>query len=100
MWKNILSESILVHILHMIRSYSDTIFISLYMFYILEGCPLASKITTCNPKCKDDTECFGKKCCSNICNTKSCVPDNLRNDGDGYKQSKCKYILVVGLYLK
>ncbi|KRT80626.1 hypothetical protein AMK59_5713 [Oryctes borbonicus] len=71
------------------------IFISIALLVLLieteaqtKGCPLASKITACSPKCKDDTECFGKKCCANICNTKSCVPDHLKNQGDdGYKKS-------------
>lgn len=43
-------------------------------------------MTACSPKCKDDTECFGRKCCPNICNMKSCVPANLKSDGkDSYK---------------
>uniref|UniRef100_A0A7G3B7M4 Putative wap kazal n=1 Tax=Lutzomyia longipalpis TaxID=7200 RepID=A0A7G3B7M4_LUTLO len=38
-------------------------------------CPLSSKMSSCSPKCKDDTECssLGGKCCPNLCNTKSCV---------------------------
>ncbi|KAL1505424.1 hypothetical protein ABEB36_004996 [Hypothenemus hampei] len=54
-------------------------------------CPLASKMTSCSPKCKDDSECFGKKCCPNICNAKSCVPDHLRNtNNNGYKNQNSK----------
>lgn len=52
-------------------------------------CPLSSKMTTCGPKCKDDTECFGQKCCPNICNTKSCTTGNqLSSANTGYKDSK------------
>ncbi|XP_018564214.1 uncharacterized protein LOC108905715 [Anoplophora glabripennis] len=55
------------------------------------SCPLSSKMTTCTPKCKDDSECFGRKCCSNICNTKSCVPANMKLDNsDGYKNQNSK----------
>ncbi|XP_060526002.1 waprin-Thr1 [Cylas formicarius] len=56
------------------------------------GCPLSSAMTSCSPKCKDDSECFGKKCCANICNTKSCVPDHLKgaNTKDGYKNQNQK----------
>lgn len=54
-------------------------------------CPLSSKMTTCSPKCKDDTECFGQKCCPNICNTKSCTTGNqLSSSNAGYKDSKSK----------
>ncbi|KAF7271525.1 waprin-Thr1 [Rhynchophorus ferrugineus] len=57
------------------------------------NCPLSSKMTSCSPKCKDDSECFGKKCCPNICNAKSCVPDHLRESNskyDGYKNQNSK----------
>ncbi|XP_050293867.1 uncharacterized protein LOC126734336 [Anthonomus grandis grandis] len=53
-------------------------------------CPLSNKMTSCSPKCKDDSECHGKKCCPNICNARSCVPDHLKYataGGDGYKQN-------------
>ena len=43
-----------------------------------QSCPLSSQMTICSPKCKDDTECFGQKCCPNICNTKSCTQANQR----------------------
>ncbi|KAJ8945676.1 hypothetical protein NQ318_012394 [Aromia moschata] len=55
------------------------------------NCPLSSKMTSCSPKCKGDSECFGRKCCPNICNTKSCVPANMKLDSsDGYKNQNAK----------
>ncbi|CAH1968814.1 unnamed protein product [Acanthoscelides obtectus] len=43
---------------------------------------------SCSPKCKEDSECQGRKCCPNICNMKSCVPANHKsNSNDGYKGS-------------
>ncbi|XP_019869975.1 uncharacterized protein LOC109598506 [Aethina tumida] len=55
------------------------------------GCPLSSKVTTCSPKCKDDSDCFGKKCCPDICNQKSCVaPEGNSNTRDGYKNQHAK----------
>lgn len=61
-------------------------------------------MTSCSPKCKDDSECFGKKCCPNVCNAKSCVPDHLRdsNKNDGYKnQNSSKYRdLISNLVLR
>ncbi|XP_030756921.1 WAP, Kazal, immunoglobulin, Kunitz and NTR domain-containing protein 2 [Sitophilus oryzae] len=56
------------------------------------NCPLSSKMTSCSPKCKDDSECFGRKCCPNVCNAKSCVPEHLRdsNKSDGYKNQNAK----------
>ncbi|KAF2894490.1 hypothetical protein ILUMI_11690 [Ignelater luminosus] len=50
-------------------------------------CPLSSKMTTCSPKCKDDTECHGLKCCPNICNSKSCAPANQASSSSKYKGS-------------
>ncbi|XP_017785620.1 PREDICTED: uncharacterized protein LOC108568830 [Nicrophorus vespilloides] len=54
-----------------------------------QDCPLASKMTSCSPKCKDDTECFGRRCCTNICNTKSCAAENQlgASASSGYKGS-------------
>nr|CAH7740013.1 unnamed protein product [Callosobruchus chinensis] len=43
---------------------------------------------SCSPKCKEDSECQGRKCCPNICNMRSCVPANHKSSGnDGYKNS-------------
>ncbi|GAB0093579.1 uncharacterized protein DMENIID0001_087390 [Sergentomyia squamirostris] len=56
-------------------------------------CPLSSKMSSCSPKCKDDTECstLGGKCCHNICNTRSCVLPGSAGSRDssagGYKGS-------------
>lgn len=59
------------------------------MFLIILGdCPLSSKMTTCSPKCKDDTECHGLKCCPNICNTKSCAPANSVGQGSNKYKSQ------------
>ncbi|XP_066146848.1 waprin-like protein [Euwallacea fornicatus] len=54
------------------------------------NCPVSNKMTSCSPKCKDDSECFGRKCCPNVCNIKSCVPDHLKdsNQYDGYKNQQ------------
>ncbi|XP_074029090.1 waprin-Thr1 isoform X2 [Leptinotarsa decemlineata] len=58
------------------------------------NCPLSSSMTSCSPKCKEDSECFGRKCCSNICNTKSCVPANHKdNQNNGYKNQNSKSAL-------
>ncbi|XP_065156768.1 waprin-like protein [Atheta coriaria] len=52
------------------------------------NCPVSSKMQSCSPKCKDDTECFGQKCCPNICNTKSCTQPNQQSGANnGYKGS-------------
>lgn len=50
-------------------------------------------MTSCSPKCKDDTQCHGTKCCPNICNTKSCAPAGLtsRDNNNKYKQTQGKY---------
>lgn len=56
-------------------------------------CPLPSKMTTCSPKCKDDIECPGQRCCKNICNTLSCTVGNqLSSSSSGYKDSKSNYL--------
>ncbi|KAG5881435.1 hypothetical protein JTB14_030557 [Gonioctena quinquepunctata] len=61
------------------------------------NCPLSSSMTSCSPKCKGDSECFGRKCCPNICNTKSCVPANLKDSQNGgYKNQNTKS--AVGSY--
>ncbi|KAJ8914280.1 hypothetical protein NQ315_011014 [Exocentrus adspersus] len=53
-------------------------------------------MTSCSPKCKDDYECSGRKCCSNICNTKSCVPANMKLDGNnGYKNQNSRCFVTV-----
>ncbi|KAH1012135.1 hypothetical protein HUJ05_011346, partial [Dendroctonus ponderosae] len=59
---------------------------------ISDACPPSNKMSSCSPKCKDDTQCHGKKCCPNICNTKSCVPDHLLEStkNDGYKNQHSK----------
>lgn len=52
-------------------------------------CPSYSQVTTCTPKCKEDSECaaLGGKCCPNLCNHKSCVTKgNTNKSGD----SKCE----------
>ncbi|CAH1968813.1 unnamed protein product [Acanthoscelides obtectus] len=55
------------------------------------GCPPSSSMLSCSPKCKEDSECQGRKCCPNICNMKSCVPANHKsNSNDGYKGSSQK----------
>nr|CAH7762263.1 unnamed protein product [Callosobruchus chinensis] len=52
------------------------------------GCPSSSSMLSCSPKCKEDSECQGRKCCPNICNMRSCVPANHKSSGnDGYKNS-------------
>lgn len=50
-------------------------------------CPLSSQATTCSPKCVSDNDCLssGKRCCSNICNTKSCVFPKSGASGGGDK---------------
>uniref|UniRef100_A0A336L5S8 CSON000614 protein n=1 Tax=Culicoides sonorensis TaxID=179676 RepID=A0A336L5S8_CULSO len=52
-------------------------------------CPLSSQATTCTPKCISDNDCLssGKRCCPNICNTKSCVfpKSGAGGSGDKYK---------------
>lgn len=64
----------------------------------LANCPVSSKMQSCSPKCKDDTECFGQKCCPNICNTKSCTQPNQQSGANnGYKGSSCK---LCALYKK
>nr|CAI5842144.1 unnamed protein product [Callosobruchus analis] len=54
---------------------------------------------SCSPKCKEDSECQGRKCCPNICNMRSCVPANHKSNGnDGYKnsnQSKMFYFFEI-----
>ncbi|XP_026750586.2 antileukoproteinase-like [Galleria mellonella] len=36
-------------------------------------CPPPSKVYGCTPRCHEDYECkYGKICCPNSCNTKSC----------------------------
>ncbi|KAK4881121.1 hypothetical protein RN001_004440 [Aquatica leii] len=61
------------------------------VFYVAHAaapsCPLSSQMTICSPKCKDDTECFGRKCCPNICNTKSCVEANQQGSQSKYSSS-------------
>lgn len=60
----------------------------------LNDCPSYSQVTTCTPKCKEDSECVaqGGKCCPNLCNTRSCV-----NKGNNNKNtdSKCKLFELV-----
>ncbi|XP_063709472.1 waprin-like protein [Culicoides brevitarsis] len=53
-------------------------------------CPLSSQATTCSPKCVSDNDCLssGKRCCPNICNTKSCVFPKSGNTGGGDKYNK------------
>lgn len=54
-------------------------------------CPASSKMVSCSPKCKDDTECFGQICCPNICNTKSCTQANqLSSSASGTNKANSK----------
>ena len=58
-------------------------------FALSPDCPSYSQVTTCTPKCKEDSECVsqGGKCCPNLCNAKSCVTKgNTNKSGD----NKCK----------
>lgn len=49
---------------------------------------------SCSPTCKTDIECSGRKCCPNVCNMKSCVPANLKDDGrGGYKDQKSSKLI-------
>ncbi|KAB0800819.1 hypothetical protein PPYR_06558 [Photinus pyralis] len=52
-----------------------------------ESCPVSNQMTICTPICKDDTQCFGQKCCPNICNTKSCTSANQRGSQSKYSGS-------------
>lgn len=61
-------------------------------------CPLSSQVTTCTPKCKEDSDCvsLGGKCCPNLCNNRSCVTKgNTNKSGD----NKCgKLFLLQAIY--
>lgn len=58
-------------------------------------------MTSCSPKCKDDTECIGQKCCPNICNAKSCVPQNLlsADSGSGTYKGSISSTEIIHLYI-
>lgn len=65
-------------------------------FAMSPDCPSYSQVTTCSPKCKEDSECasLGGKCCPNLCNAKSCVTKgNTNKSGD----SKCEFIAITCL---
>ncbi|XP_036333869.1 uncharacterized protein LOC118744731 isoform X1 [Rhagoletis pomonella] len=59
------------------------------------GCPSSTKVLTCTPKCKQDTDCsaIGGKCCPNLCNERSCIQRNQldlgssSSGGDKYSSS-------------
>ncbi|XP_067628219.1 waprin-Thr1 isoform X1 [Eurosta solidaginis] len=42
------------------------------------GCPSSTKVYSCTPKCKHDSDCssIGGKCCPNLCNERSCIQRN------------------------
>jgi WAP four-disulfide core domain protein 2 len=61
-----------------------------FVFLKVRGdCPLSSQVTTCTPKCLQDTECgvVGGICCPNLCNSKSCVRPKTGSSSDKYKGS-------------
>uniref|UniRef100_U5ESJ3 Putative salivary cysteine-rich protein n=1 Tax=Corethrella appendiculata TaxID=1370023 RepID=U5ESJ3_9DIPT len=51
------------------------------------SCPLSSQVTSCSPKCLQDTDCtsIGGKCCPNLCNYKSCVLPKSGSNAQGSK---------------
>ncbi|XP_044262338.1 waprin-Thr1 isoform X1 [Tribolium madens] len=54
------------------------------------NCPTASRIDSCSPKCKDNSNCHGAQvCCTNICGTKSCT--DIYQYQDKNKGSNSKY---------
>ncbi|XP_054738573.1 uncharacterized protein LOC129244770 isoform X2 [Anastrepha obliqua] len=57
-----------------------------------QSCPSASKVLTCTPKCKQDTDCSGSggKCCPNLCNERSCIQRNQLDYGSS-SSSRDKY---------
>ena len=66
---------------------------------ISPDCPSYSQVTTCSPKCKEDSECvsLGGKCCPNLCNARSCVTKgNTNKSGD----NKCERKKVLRLLCK
>ncbi|XP_063912862.1 waprin-like protein isoform X2 [Zophobas morio] len=47
------------------------------------NCPTPTRIASCSPKCKDNSNCQGAKvCCTNICGTKSCTDIYQYQNGD------------------
>ncbi|XP_077285164.1 waprin-like protein [Arctopsyche grandis] len=47
-------------------------------------CPGTAQIYSCSPKCIQDTDCsYGKKCCPNSCNTKSCAEPKTTGSSSG-----------------
>lgn len=68
--------------------------ITLIALTLASDCPHYSQVSTCTPKCKTDIECAsnGGKCCSNICNTKSCVSrqNNSKYGSNSDTSDKCE----------
>uniref|UniRef100_W8C475 WAP domain-containing protein n=1 Tax=Ceratitis capitata TaxID=7213 RepID=W8C475_CERCA len=58
-----------------------------------QSCPSASRVLTCTPKCKQDSDCsaIGGKCCPNLCNERSCIQRNQLDLGGGDKSGGDKY---------
>uniref|UniRef100_A0A0K8VYK3 WAP domain-containing protein n=1 Tax=Bactrocera latifrons TaxID=174628 RepID=A0A0K8VYK3_BACLA len=57
------------------------------------GCPSSTKVLSCTPKCKQDTDCsaIGGKCCPNLCNERSCIQRNQLDQGNGNSKGGDKY---------
>ncbi|XP_065225163.1 waprin-Thr1 [Planococcus citri] len=52
------------------------------------SCPIKQSVKNCLPKCISDYECYGnKRCCPNICNSKSCADVNPGHWGNDDRQS-------------
>ncbi|XP_054090838.1 uncharacterized protein LOC105210339 isoform X1 [Zeugodacus cucurbitae] len=57
------------------------------------GCPSSTKVLTCTPKCKQDSDCsaIGGKCCPNLCNERSCIQRNQFDQSSGSNKDGNKY---------
>ncbi|XP_039954002.1 uncharacterized protein LOC126757442 isoform X2 [Bactrocera neohumeralis] len=58
-----------------------------------QSCPSSTKVLSCTPKCKQDTDCsaIGGKCCPNLCNERSCIQRNQLDQGNGNSKGGDKY---------
>ncbi|XP_017468522.1 PREDICTED: uncharacterized protein LOC108360655 isoform X2 [Rhagoletis zephyria] len=71
------------------------LFLALVVVSNAQSCPSSTKVLTCTPKCKQDTDCsaIGGKCCPNLCNERSCIQRNQldlgssSSGGDKYSSS-------------
>lgn len=64
-----------------------------FVIFCAAGCPSATKVLNCTPKCKQDADCsaIGGKCCPNLCNERSCIQRNQFDQSNGNSKGGDKY---------